>query len=238
MTFHSQDNRKTIKQTTMAKPLKPIKVWGKGGPNPPKVVMILEELAIPYDAEATPLTDIKKPAYLAINPNGRLPSIHDPNTGITLWESGAIVEYLIERYDSEERKLSFEPGTPEAYHAKQWLFFQASGQGPYYGQYGWFRLYAPEKIPSALERYAKEVNRVTAVLEGHLSKQKEGEEWLVGGKCSYADIAFISWQMTIAKVTKKEEYDVDNYPHVKAWIARMLEREGTRKGYESKQVLH
>ena len=238
MTYHSQDNRKTIKQTTMAKPLKPIKVWGKGGPNPPKVVMILEELGIPYDAEAIPLTDIKKPAYLAINPNGRLPSIHDPNTGITLWESGAIVEYLIERYDSEERKLSFEPGTPEAYHAKQWLFFQASGQGPYYGQYGWFRLYAPEKIPSALERYAKEVNRVTAVLEGHLSKQKEGEEWLVGGKCSYADIAFISWQMTIAKVTKKEEYDVDNYPHVKAWIARMLEREGTRKGYESTQVLH
>ena len=222
----------------MAKPLKPIKVWGKGGPNPPKVVMILEELGIPYDAEAIPLTDIKKPAYLAINPNGRLPSIHDPNTGITLWESGAIVEYLIERYDSEERKLSFEPGTPEAYHAKQWLFFQASGQGPYYGQYGWFRLYAPEKIPSALERYAKEVNRVTAVLEGHLSKQKEGEEWLVGGKCSYADIAFISWQMTIAKVTKKEEYDVDNYPHVKAWIAKMLEREGTRKVYESKQVLH
>ena len=238
MTYHSQDNRKTIKQTTMAKPLKPIKVWGKGGPNPPKVVMILEELGIPYDAEAIPLTDIKKPTYLAINPNGRLPSIHDPNTGITLWESGAIVEYLIERYDSEERKLSFEPGTPEAYHAKQWLFFQASGQGPYYGQYGWFRLYAPEKIPSALERYAKEVNRVTAVLEGHLSKQKEGEEWLVGGKCSYADIAFISWQMTIAKVTKKEEYDVDNYPHVKAWIAKMLEREGTRKGYESKQVLH
>lgn len=221
----------------MANQLKPIKVWGKGGPNPPKVAMVLEELGVPYDAEAIPLTDIKKPEYLAINPNGRLPSIHDPNTGITLWESGAIVEYLIERYD-KEHKLSFEPGTAEAYHAKQWLFFQASGQGPYYGQYGWFRLFAPEEIPSALDRYAKEVNRVTAVLEGHLSKQKEGEEWLVGSKCSYADIAFISWQMTIAKVTKKEEYDVDNYPHVKAWIGRMLEREGTKKGYESKQVLH
>ncbi|MCJ1377576.1 hypothetical protein MMC17_000671 [Xylographa soralifera] len=221
----------------MAHPLQPIKVWGKGGPNPPKVAMILSELGIPYDAEAIPMPDLKKPAYLAINPNGRLPAIHDPNTGITLWESGAIVEYLIERYDTAH-KLSFEPGTAEAYHAKQWLFFQASGQGPYYGQYGWYRLFAPEELPSALERYAKEVNRVTAVLEGHLSKQTEGEEWLVGGKCSYADIAFVSWQTTIAKVTKKEEYDEDNYPHVKAWIARMLEREGTRKGYETKQVLH
>jgi len=221
----------------MAHPLQPIKVWGKGGPNPPKVAMILSELGIPYDAEAVPMPDLKKPAYLAINPNGRLPAIHDPNTGITLWESGAIVEYLIEQYD-KEHKLSFEPGTAEAYHAKQWLFFQASGQGPYYGQYGWYRLFAPEVIPSALERYAKEVNRVTAVLEGHLSKQKEGEEWLVGGKCSYADIAFISWQTTIGKVTKKEEYDEDNYPHVKAWIAKMLEREGTKKGFATKQVLH
>lgn len=221
----------------MANQLKPIKVWGKGGPNPPKVAMILEELGVPYEAESVPMTDIKKPEYLAINPNGRLPSIRDPNTGITLWESGAIVEYLIERYDTQ-RKLSFEPGTAEAYHAKQWLFFQASGQGPYYGQYGWFRLFAPEELPLAIDRYAKEVNRVTAVLEEHLGKQKDGEAWLVGGRCSYADIAFLSWQMTIAKVTKKEEYDVDNYPHVKAWLAMMLEREGTRKGYESKQVLH
>lgn len=113
----------------MASQLKPIKVWGKGGPNPPKVAMILEELGIPYDAEAVPMSDIKKPEYLAINPNGRLPSIHDPNTGITMWESGAIIEYLIERYD-KEHNLSFESGTAESYHAKQWLFFAASGQGP------------------------------------------------------------------------------------------------------------
>lgn len=152
--------------------------------------MILEKLEIPYDVEAIPLSDIKKPEYLAINSNGRLPSIYDPNTDITLWESGAIVEYLIERYD-HTHKLSFPFGTAEAYHAKQWLFFQVSGQGPYYGQYGWFRLHVPEKIPVVIDWYAKEINRVTAVLEGHLSKQKKGEEWLVEGKCSYADIAFI-----------------------------------------------
>ena len=221
----------------MANQVKPIKIWGKGGTNPPKVVMILEELSIPYEIEIVAWADLKKPEYLAINPNGRMPSIHDPNTGITLWESGAIVEYLIDRYDTE-RKISFEPGTAEAYHAKQWLFFQTTGQGPYYGQYAWFRLFAPEELPLPIDRYAKEVNRVTAVLEGVLGKQKDGEAWLVGGRCSYADISFLSWQSSIAQVIKKEEYDVDNYPHVKSWLARMLEREGTRKGYETKQKAH
>lgn len=137
--------------------------------------MILEEIGVPCKAEAFPLADLKKPEYLAINPNGRLPSIHDPNTGITSWESGAIVEYLIERYDHDHR-VSFPPSTPEAYHAKQWLFFQASGQGPWYDQYGWFRLFAPKEIPLAIDRYAKDIDRVPAVLKEHLSKQKEGEQ--------------------------------------------------------------
>ncbi len=88
-----------------------------------------------------------------------------------MWESGAIIEYLIERYDTGNN-LGFPQGTPEYYHAKQWLFFQTTGQGPYYGQAGWFRMFHAEKIPSAIERYAKEVNRVTGVLETHLAKQK------------------------------------------------------------------
>ena len=117
----------------MSSPLKPLKVWGQGGPNPPKVAITLLELNVPHEIIPTPLSEIKKPEYLAINPNGRLPAIYDPNTDITLWESGAIIEYLIERYDSQHR-LSFVPGTPESYHAKQWLFFQTTGQGPYYGQ--------------------------------------------------------------------------------------------------------
>jgi glutathione S-transferase len=103
----------------MTTELKPIKVWGKGGPNPPKVAIMLAELGLPHELIFVPLSDVKKPEYLAINPNGRLPSIHDPNTGITLWESGAIVLYLIDRYD-KDHKFSFEPGTPEHYHAQQW----------------------------------------------------------------------------------------------------------------------
>lgn len=220
----------------MSSQLKPIKVWGQGGPNPPKVAMILEELSLPYEAIPFPFSDIKKPEYLTINPNGRLPSIHDPNTDITLWETGAIIEYLIGRYDTNHR-LSFEPGTPEFYHAKQWLFFETTGQGPYYGQAAWFKKFHHEQLPSAIERYVGEVNRVSGVLESYLALQKEkyggssGSDgpWLVGNKISYADISFCSWQKIIALVLTKEEYDEDKFPLVKGWIDRMFSRETIKR---------
>jgi len=85
--------------------------------------MLLAELEIPHNIIDIPFPDIKKPEYMKINPNGRIPAIYDPNTEITLWESGAIVEYLIEKYD-KEGKLSFPAGSKESYLAKQWLFFQ------------------------------------------------------------------------------------------------------------------
>jgi glutathione S-transferase len=168
----------------MSSQIKPIKVWGQGGPNPPKVGIILEELGLPYEVIPVPLSDIKKPEYVAINPNGRLPAIHDPNAGITLWESGAIIEYLIELYDTKHR-LSFAPGTPESYHAKQWLYFQTTGQGPYYGQAAWFKKYHSEQVPSAIERYTKEVNRVSGVLDRYLAQQKQEHGGSAGGDGPY-----------------------------------------------------
>ncbi|KAI9044487.1 glutathione S-transferase family protein [Aspergillus affinis] len=114
--------------------MKPIKVYGGSfGPNPFKVCVVLGELNIPYDPERIDFSKLKTPQYEAINPNGRLPAIFDPNTGITLWESGAIIEYLIENYDQDHR-LGFRVDSEEAHHARQWLYFQTTGQGPYYGQ--------------------------------------------------------------------------------------------------------
>ena len=212
----------------MSSQIKPIKVWGLGGPNPSKVAIILAELGLPHEIVPTQFSEVKTPDYLAINPNGRLPSIHDPNTGLTLWESGAIIEYLIERYDTEHR-LSFAPGTPESYHAKQWLYFQVSGQGPYYGQAVWFKRYHPEQLPSAFERYVKEIDRVSGVLDKYLAQQKQehgGSDgpWLVGNKMSYADLAFVPWQGLLAMAIGKDAYNDDNYPHVKAWIGKMISR--------------
>ena len=216
--------------------LKPIKLWGNGGPNPPKVRILLEELGLPYEIVPIAWADIKNPGYLAINPNGRLPSIQDPNLDLTLWESGAIIEYLIERYD-KEHKLSFPAGTPEAYHAKQWLFFQTTGQGPYYGQAVWFTKYHPEQLPSAVARYVKEIKRVTGVLEGWLAKQKEiygGEgdgPWLVGNKLSFADLSFIPWQKTAERVLPGE-YSVDEFPLVKEWLGKMTVRPSVIKTFK------
>jgi len=114
--------------------LKPVTLWGHdSGPNAWKVAIVLEELKVPYTFKFIEFPDMKKEPYESINPNGRVPAIQDPNTGIKLWESGAIIEYLIETYD-KEHKISFDFGTKESYEAKQWLFYQVSGQGPYFGQ--------------------------------------------------------------------------------------------------------
>ncbi|KAF2636491.1 glutathione S-transferase [Massarina eburnea CBS 473.64] len=199
--------------------------------------MVLETLNIPYEFAETTFANIKEPAYLAVNPNGRLPAIHDPNTDLTLWESGAIIEYLVETYD-QENKLSFPRGSKEAFLAKQWLFFQVSGQGPYYGQAIWFQKYHPERIESAVTRYLDEVRRVTGVLESHLAKQKEagggGEEgpWLVGNRFSYADLAFVPWQVLFMEAAPEGRIDFEGFPVVRDWMRRLGEKEGIRKVLE------
>jgi len=223
----------------MSSTLKPIRIWGKEGPNPLKVQILFEELGLPYEFNATTFSEIKSPSYLAINPNGRLPAIQDPNTDITMWESGAILEYLVEKYDVEKR-ISFEAGSKDAYAAKQWLFFQVSGQGPYYGQAVWFHKYHSEVVVSARERYVKEINRVTGVLEGHLEKVKRenlsegGEAWIVGDKLSYVDIAWAVWQILISVMVSKEDgFNPEDYPHVKDWADRLVQRESVKVGLGS-----
>jgi glutathione S-transferase len=202
-------------------------------PNPFKVNVLLKELGLPYSISSFTYADVKGAEYVAINPNGRFPALQDPNTGLTLWESGAIVEYLVETYD-KDHKFSFPAGSAEAYHAKQWLYFQTTGQGPYYGQFAWFTRFHPEKLPSALERYAKEMNRVTGVLESWLSQQKAeypdtDGPWLVGNKLSYADLSFVPWQRMASMFSTKEQFDRDQYPLVKEWQDKMLDRASVKE---------
>lgn len=220
----------------MTSQLKPIKVWGKGGPNPPKIYMVLEELGLPYEGVSISFPALKEPDFLKINPNGRMPAIHDPNTGLTLWESGAIVEYLVERYDSESNpKLGFPRGSPEAALARQWLFFQVSGQGPYYGQAVFFFKYQPN--PEAHERFVKEMHRVTSVLEGWLAERKKeagpgGDgPWLVGDRYSYADLSFVGWQHIITKVIGEDKFKPDDYPTVKEWLDKMQARQAIKNAW-------
>lgn len=94
--------------------------------NQRKVVIILKELNIPYETEYVDFAKIKQEPYTKINPNGRVPAITDPSTGITLWESGAIIEYLIDQYDKEDT-LTYRKA-PEKYYLQQYLHFQMSGE--------------------------------------------------------------------------------------------------------------
>ncbi|KAI0633643.1 glutathione S-transferase C-terminal-like protein [Trametes polyzona] len=161
-----------------------------GGPNGWKVAFVLEELGLTYESKYLDFAkaEQKSPEHTALNPNGRIPTLVDhQNNDFAIWESNAILLYLVDKYDKEKRLTV--TGDNEKYTLLQWLFFQASGQGPYFGQAFWFLKYHQEKVPSAIERYQKEAQRVYTVLEGVLSKQ----EWLVGGKPTIADFSFISW---------------------------------------------
>ncbi|KAK4145149.1 glutathione S-transferase [Dichotomopilus funicola] len=208
-------------------PPKPIRVWlTPPGPNPWKVIFLLEELHLNYEIKSFRFDDVKKKPYTDINPNGRVPAIEDPNTGLTLWESGAIYQYLIELYDTEKR-LTFDDVT-NRHLANQYLHFQMSGQGPYYGQAGWFRHLHTEPIPSAIERYANEVRRVLGVLEGILAAaQPDADDgdvrWLVGGKMTFADMAFVPWNFRLSEVLVQPWDEVwEGLPHVRVWHERMV----------------
>lgn len=197
--------------------LKPITVYGIGpGPNPWKVVMILEELNIPYIYKLISIPDMKKEPFLSINPNGKSPAIEDPNADITLWESGAILEYLVETYD-KQHTISFSTGSKDYFLAKQWLHFQMSGQGLFFGQAFWFTRFHPEKVQSAVDRYVKEVHRVTGVL----NRAIEGKEYLVGDKFSYVDAAFVPWFGFVGLWNIDMEKE---FPNVKAWLDRLQTR--------------
>ncbi|KAJ5099342.1 hypothetical protein N7532_006343 [Penicillium argentinense] len=204
--------------------LKPITLYGHGpGPNPWKVVIVLEQLGLPYENKPVAFPDMKKEPYESINPNGRVPAIEDPNTGITIWESGAILEYLVETYD-KQNTISFAPGSQDYFLAKQWLHFQVSGQGPYFGQAVWFTRYHPEQIESAKERYYNEIRRVSGVLDRVL----KDKEYLVGNKWSYADLAFIPWFLVLDFLG----ISVSDYPNLEAWLSRQKAKPAVAKTVE------
>lgn len=210
--------------------MKPIILYSHhSGPNPWKVAMVMEELSIPYETKFIKFAEVKQEPFISINPNGRLPAIEDPNTGLTLWESGAIVEYLIDTYDTEH-KISY-ADQKNKYLLRQWLHFQVSGQGPYYGQVIFFSRYAEESSPYAIKRFQKEVRRVTGVLERAL----EGRDWLVGDKYTYADLSFIPWQSSISIMNLGDDF-YDEFPRVKAWMDRMNERPVVKKLAEERRA--
>ncbi|KAF2029157.1 glutathione S-transferase [Setomelanomma holmii] len=207
----------------------PIDVWAHwGAPNPWKVCMVLEVLEVPYNLHFLEFSEVKQDSYLALTPNGRLPTIKDPNTGLTLWESGAIIQYLVDLYDTSG-KISYST-LQGRYQTQQWLAFQISGQGPYYGQATWFARFHPDKLPSATERYVNEVIRVIGVLD--LGLERNGTGWVVGEKCTYADLSFRTWASVgegLLRELGKFEGITEKYPKYTEWLKKMDEIDGVKK---------
>ncbi|KAI1787129.1 glutathione S-transferase C-terminal-like protein [Ganoderma leucocontextum] len=201
-----------------------------GGPNGWKVAIVLEELGLTYESVFLDFGkgEQKEARHTDLNPNGRIPTLVDHHNGdFTLWESDAILLYLANKYDAEKRLTVTDE--KDKYSIVQWLFFQASGQGPYFGQAFWFMNYHPEKIASAIERYQKETLRVLSVLDGVLAKP-ESNGWLVGGKPTIADLSFITWNNTALNATVKDYADVEKeYPAFYAWHQKLSAREAVKK---------
>jgi len=199
-----------------------IKLYSWPTPNGHKIHIALEELELPYEVIAVDIGkgEQLKPDFLAINPNNRIPAIVDeegPSGPLTLFESGAILVYLAEKTG----KLL--PKDPVArYVALQWLMFQMGGVGPMFGQQGHFSVYAPEKIPYAIQRYESEVKRLHRVLEKRLATS----EYLGGPEYSIADIATYPWVRPLAW----RNIDFSELPSVSRWLAAISARPAVQRG--------
>jgi glutathione S-transferase len=169
-----------------------------------------------------------------MNPNGQIPALADTftdNKSIRIFESGSILLYLIEQYD-QNHTISYPKGSREHYETLNWLFFQNAAIGPMQGQATHFVHDAPEKHNYGIERYVNETRRLYGILEKHLAGQKIQQSvhadgpWLVGDRCTFADIAHIGWVMRAswAKV------DIADFPHLKDWEMRMVKKDGVQKG--------
>lgn len=189
-------------------------------PNGWKVSVALEELALPYETHVVDLSEGEqhRPEFLALNPNGRIPVITDRDTGITIFESGAILIYLAEKAG---RLYPEDPA--ERYRVLQWLMFQMSGIGPMQGQAVVFVRYFPEEVPAAVERYRNETRRLYEVMD----RQLEETEYLAGD-FSIADIANWSWVRSYywARVP------VEGLENLQRWMSAVAERPGSIRGVE------
>lgn len=196
-----------------------IELYTASTPNGWKASIALEELGLPYTVHRIDLGkgDQKKPEFLAINPNGRIPAIIDRDAGdLTVFESGAILLYL-----AEKAGALMPTDTAGRMNVIQWVMFQMGGVGPMMGQANVFFRYAPEKIPFAIERYQKESRRLLEVLDGQLRNQD-----YLAGEYSIADIANWSWASTYAW----SGVSIDGLEGLAAWLERVGEREAVKRG--------
>ncbi|PIA93080.1 hypothetical protein CB0940_05204 [Cercospora beticola] len=209
--------------------LSPICVYGDiTGPQLCKVVVILKELHLPYILKVVDVGAIKE------DPNSAPcelirggPAMEDPNTGIVLWESGAIVDYLEEMYDkvNKLRYTSF----PEVWHTKQWAWHQFGGHESLMGQ---------ESFISTHEFYGDMVRGTLATIENHLGAT--GNLYLIGDRITYADLLYVASREAISTTLMRsfvENFEVEwrrEWPRTYDWYQRLLMRDSVKKTFQER----
>lgn len=203
-------------------------------PNGVKVSIALELLGLAYKTVHIDIsTNVQKEDwFLKISPNGRIPAIVDTdgpkkNNGeeFTLFESGAILQYLADKYDTQHC-ITYPKYSEEYFRMLEWLYFQHGGIGPMQGQCNHFQLYAKEKVPYGIKRYTDETRRLYTVLNTQL-ESKHGEGFIVGDHISLADIATIGWvggSYHLGLDLSKE------FPAIKAWADKVTSIDEVKKG--------
>lgn len=193
-------------------------------PNGHKVTIFLEEAELPYTIKPINIGAGEQfaPEFLKISPNNRIPALVDraPTDGgepISVFESGAILQYLAEKTGQ------FLPtAVRDRVEVMQWLFWQMGGFGPMLGQNHHFVTYAPEKIPYAINRYVKETERLYGVLNDRLADRE-----FVAGAYSIADMAIYPW----AVPHSNQQINLDDFPHVKRWFETIQGRPAVQRAY-------
>ena len=193
-------------------------------PNGHKIHIMLEEIGMPYKVIPIDIGrgDQFKPEFLKISPNNKMPALVDPDgpdgKPIAVFESGAILIYLA------EKSGMLMPLSPrERYDVLQWLMFQMGGIGPMLGQAHHFHIYAPEKIPYAIERYSNEANRLYGVLDRQLANRE-----FVATEYSIADIAIWPW----LRSWERQGVNLPDFKNVQRWFDRIAARPAVKRGIE------
>lgn len=205
-----------------AKRQRPIELHYWPTPNGWKISIMLEECRLPYIMKPVNIStgDQFKPEFLAISPNNRMPAIVDPDgpggRPISVFESGAILQYL------GRKTGKFYPADERARTAvDEWLFWQMGGLGPMSGQAHHFRIYAPEKLPYAIDRYTNEVHRLFGVMNVRLKDRP-----FLAGRYSIADMACVGW----VSRWERQGQDINEFPYLKRWLETVMARPAVERG--------
>ncbi len=189
-------------------------------PNGHKISIMLEECGLDYEVKPVNIGagDQFDPDFLKISPNNRMPAIIDTDTGVSVFEGGAILVYLAEKAGKllpQEQAARFE--------VLQWLFWQAAGLGPMAGQLSHFVNYVQEEMTYALRRYGNEYDRLLAVMDVRLRDRE-----FLAGDYSIADIASFPWVLPYKRLGN----DLDKFTHLRRWFDTLKNRPAVRKGVD------